>query len=142
MRYFVDTNVLFYAYDRKDRTRHRVASDCLRQLWATGSGVTSVQVLKEFYVNATRPHGLMTPAEARSVIGTYLGWPVQPLEPTDVLQAAEIQERNRISFWDALVVLAAKQLGAEVLLTEDLNHGQRIEGLQVHNPFLDEPLPQ
>lgn len=141
MKYFVDSNVLLYGYDTADGAKYRVAGDCLRSLWTTGGGVTSVQVLKEFFANATRPGGLMSPTEARLVVTTYLGWPVQPLAAPDIPRAATLQERHRLSFWDALILLAATQLEADILLTEDLNHGQVIEGVRVHNPFLGEPLP-
>jgi len=52
-----------------------------------------------------------------------------------ILLASEIQERNLLSFWDALIIAAAKQGGAKTILTEDLNHGQLIEGIRVENPF-------
>ena len=56
--------------------------------------------------------------------------------PESVLRASEIQERNRLSFWDALIVAAASNAGAVMLYTEDLNHGQVMEGVRIHNPFL------
>jgi predicted nucleic acid-binding protein len=133
---FVDTNILIYAYDRDAGDKHRLASDLLRRLWMEGNGVLSTQVLQEFYVNATakipRPIAL---SKARAVISRYLVWQVEANTPESLLRASEIQERHRLSFWDYLILAAATQAGAAILYTEDLNHGQVIEGVEVINPL-------
>jgi predicted nucleic acid-binding protein len=135
-RAFVDTNILIYAYDRDAGDKHRLASDLLRRLWMEGNGVLSTQVLQEFYVNATakiaKPISL---SKARAVISRYLVWQVEANTPESVLRASEIQERHRLSFWDSLILAAATQAGAAILYTEDLNHGQVIEGVKVINPL-------
>jgi predicted nucleic acid-binding protein len=94
-------------------------------------------VLQEFYVNVTRkiPNPL-SPASARDVINDYLSWQVVTNTPEIILLASEIQERNMLSFWDALIIAAARQGGAKTILTEDLNHGQLIEDIRIENPFL------
>jgi predicted nucleic acid-binding protein len=133
---FVDTNVLIYAYDRSAGERHSAARLRLAALWDSHTGVLSTQILQEFYVNATRklPHPL-SPARARAIIGRYATWPVHPIEPQDILRASEVGQRSSISFWDALVVVAAARLGAAHLLTEDLQAGQTIAGVRIESPF-------
>ena len=136
-RRFVDTNVLLYAHDRDAAEKHERAAAVVRGLWETETGVVSVQVLQEFYVNVTRkiPRPL-PPAEARAVIRAYRAWRVERPDADTVLHASEIQERNRLSFWDAMIVATAVSSGAATLLSEDLQHGQLIEGVRVENPFL------
>ncbi len=134
---FIDTNVLLYAYDLDAEAKREVAGDLLRRVWVEGTGVLSTQVLQEFYVNITSK--IAQPAslpEARAILSRYLVWPIESNGPKSVLRASEIQERHRLSFWDALIVAAAAKAGATILYTEDLNHGQVIEGVKVVNPFL------
>lgn len=135
-RTFVDTNVLIYAHDIDAGRKHDVAKAVLRDLWAERAGVLSTQVLQEFYVNATRK--LKKPLarqEARSVVETYAAWCVDSITPADVAAAFQIEDRARIGFWDALIVAVAVRSGARRLLSEDLNAGQSIAGLTIHNPF-------
>lgn len=134
---FVDTNILLYAHDLDAGARHQSAAALVRQLWETGGAIISIQVLQEFYVNVTRKIANPLPlAEARGLIKAYLAWQVECPETTAVLRASEIQERNQLSFWDAMIVATACQGGATVLLSEDLNPSQVIEGIRVENPFL------
>jgi predicted nucleic acid-binding protein len=136
---FVDTNVLVYAHDASDAARQPVAQGVLEALWASGDGVLSTQVLQEFYVVATRKlDPPMTPAEAREVVSLYSTWPVVLLEPSLILTASRLQEHHQLSFWDALIVEAARAIGAGRLITEDLTDGQEIEGVRIENPFRNE----
>ena len=108
----------------------------MRELWLNGDGAISTQVLQEFYVNVTKkiPKPL-SPLEARVIISRYLVWHVEENTLDSILKASEIQERCQLSFWDALIAAAAAKASASVLLSEDLNHGQIIEGVKVINPF-------
>ena len=136
-RVFVDTNVLIYAHDLDAGLKHDRAAAILSDLWEKENGIVSVQVLQEFYVNVTRKISApLTPALARGVIRNYLAWQIAPNDPSTVLSASEIAERNQISFWDALIVASASNAGADRILSEDLNHGQMIEGVVIENPFL------
>jgi len=133
---FVDTNVLVYAYDRDDPEKHERAVAVLTELWDDRLGVVSTQVLQEFYVTVTRKLSRpLSRTDARAVVNTMRHWPVQPIDADDIVEASELEQRHRLSFWDALIVTAAKRSGAERLLTEDLQHGRRIAGLVIENPF-------
>jgi len=134
---FVDTNVLIYAYDIDAKAKHDIAAARIKQLWQTKTGIISTQVLQEFYVNITRkisnPFSL---TKAQTVLKRYLSWQVVTNTPEMILFASEIQACHLLSFWDALIIAAAKQGGAKTILTEDLNHGQLIEDIRIENPFL------
>ena len=96
----------------------------------------STQVLQEFYVVATSPNKLgRSPSEAREIIDLYRVWPVVVLDPILILAATRLHETATISFWDALIVEAARVAGADRILSEDLAHGQVFEGIRVENPF-------
>jgi predicted nucleic acid-binding protein len=136
VRVFVDSNILIYAHDADAGTKQRIAADRLRDLWIAGAGRLSTQVLQEFYVNVTRK--IDTPlaaGAAREVVRDYAAWIESPVTAATVVRASEIGEVWRISFWDAMILAAAEQSGAEVLLTEDLNAGQRVAGIEILNPF-------
>lgn len=135
---FLDTNILIYAHDRDAGAKRDTAVALLRDLWERRCGVVSTQVLQEFYVNVTRK--IATPlsrSQTRGLLRNYLSWQIETNVPETILAASEIEERHRLSFWDAMIVASAVRSGAERLLTEDLNHDQVIEGVRVQNPFLD-----
>ena len=134
---FVDSNILIYAHDVDAGLKRDQAVVALRQLWQAGTGRLSVQVLQEFYVNVTQKlRTQISRAQAREVTNTYGAWVREPTTVATVLRATEIAEMMQISFWDALIVAAAEQEGAETLYSEDLNPGQWIAGVKVVNPFL------
>jgi predicted nucleic acid-binding protein len=135
-REFVDTNILVYAYDRASGAKHERARKLVDQLWESGNGTVSTQVLQEFVVYLRRKvaHPLNT-QETRRVLQDFLGWNIFVNTAQSILQALEIEERYKISFWDALIVQAAEGTGAEILYTEDLSHGQIYGGVRVVNPF-------
>lgn len=137
-KYFLDTNVLIYAHDVTQRAKHDRAGKLVEQLWSTGVGVLSTQVLQELCVNLRRK--IAQPVsidEVRRIIEDYLNWEVVVNTPDSVLQALEIEARYKISFWDALIVQAAETAGATVLYSEDLAAGQTYGGVSVVNPFTD-----
>ena len=133
---FIDTNVLLYAYDSTETERQPAARARLDRLWRERSGRTSLQVLQEFYVNATRPKKpVLAVRDARRVVEDLLAW--KPVVPDGALIASawDLQDRFSVSWWDALIVAAARRSGAAVLVTEDLQDGQDFGGLVVENPF-------
>jgi predicted nucleic acid-binding protein len=134
---FVDTNIIIYAHDLDSGPKHDIAKTIIEDLWEEKSGILSTQVLQEFYVNITRkiPTPLL-PAQARGVIENYLVWRVELNGPETILLASEIEERYNLSFWDSMIVAAARNAEAEKILTEDLNPGQIVEGILIENPFL------
>lgn len=135
-RTFVDTNILLYAHDRDADEKARIAACEIERLWESGLGVLSTQVLQEFYVNVTRKISVPLPVSAaREIIRTYRVWVKQDTTAETILRATEISELAQLSFWDSLILAAAEQSGAGVLLSEDLNHGQVIAGVRIVNPF-------
>jgi predicted nucleic acid-binding protein len=128
---FFDTNVLLYMYGGDPTKRERAAA--LFQGMAEGAIVVSTQVIQEFIV-ASRKVG-MPRATLRSILPTLLDLPVVLVDRLHISTAFEYEGRYQISFWDALIVAAAESSGAEVLYTEDLNHGQRFGAVLVQNPF-------
>ena len=134
---FVDTNILVYAHDADAGVKRELAVEKLRQLWQTGTGRVSVQVLQEFYVNVTRKlTTTVARSTAREVVSAYGAWVREPTTAETVMRATDIAELAQISFWDALIVAAAEQVGAAQLLSEDLNEGQAIAGIKVINPLV------
>jgi predicted nucleic acid-binding protein len=137
VRSFVDTNVLVYAHDVDAGAKHQIAKAMLHQLWSGRTGSLSPQVLQEFYVNVTRKIAKpLVKKAARSVVETYAGWCVDTT-PEELASAFRIEDESRIGFWDALICASALKAGAEQILSEDLNPGQKIAGLRIVNPFAD-----
>lgn len=135
-RTFVDTNILLYAHDRDAGEKARIATCEIERLWESGLGILSAQVLQEFYVNVTRKVSVPLPVSAaREIIRTYRVWVKQDTTAETILRATEISELAQLSFWDSLILAAAEQSGAGILLSEDLNHGQVIAGVRIVNPF-------
>lgn len=133
---FVDTNVLASAHDRSETARQSVARALVEGLWRDRAGVLSTQVLQELYVVATRKLDPPMPrAAARELVVLYATWPVVQVDVPVVLAASELEERHTLSFWDALMVEAARRAGAIRLVTEDLQAGRSIRGVTVENPF-------
>jgi predicted nucleic acid-binding protein len=133
---FVDTNVLAYAHDASDPRRRSVASTLLDDLWRSRAGVVSTQVLTEFYAVVTRKlDPPLARQDAREVVAAYAAWPVVQVDPPLIVAASALEEQHSLSFWDAMIVEAARRAGATRLVTEDIQHGRRIAGLVIENPF-------
>ena len=136
MRIFVDTNVLVYAHDTDAGDRHASAKALLAQLWEDRSGSLSTQVLQEFYAVVTRKFKPPMPkAKARAIVAAYGEWCAVATEPQLIVSASRLEEEHTLTFWDALIIAAAVQSGAERLVSEDLQSGRRFGALTVENPF-------
>jgi len=133
---FVDTSILIYAHDGGAGEKHTISITLLERLFEQGSGALSVQVLSEFFSAATRKL-LMPSEEAESVLQDLAGWTIHSPEHADLIRAAQLHRRHRISWWDALLLNSAQQLSCGVLWSEDFNDGQRCGKLTIRNPFRD-----
>lgn len=139
MRTFIDTNVLVYAHDTDAGQRHATARALLAKLWNSRDGSLSTQVLQEFYAVVTRKFRPVMPrAKARAIVAAYAEWCSVATEPQLIVSASRLEEAHTLSFWDALIVQAAIQAGAERLVSEDLQNGRQFGALTIENPF-DKP---
>ena len=135
-RQFVDTNVLVYAHDTSAGEKHARAKALVTELWQSGNGCLSVQVLQEFYVTVTQKVRKPLSREMAARIIEYLShWQVHTPDAGDVLEAIRIHRRYSLSFWDAMIIRSAQALGSNVIWSEDLNAGQDYGGVMVVNPF-------
>lgn len=141
--HFLDTNVLVYAHDVAAGAKRPLARDLLENLWLSGRGCLSIQVLQEFYITVTRKikHPLVSD-EAAAVI-SYLGqWRVHSPVAADVLAAIDLAGRHHLSCWDAAIIVSAQRLGCALLWSEDLQDGMEFGGVRIRNPFKPEALVQ
>jgi predicted nucleic acid-binding protein len=139
-KYFVDTNILMYAHDTAAGEKHERAKSVVEGLWRDRSGAVSTQVLQELCVNLRRKAGRPLDIKAtRDVVVDYLTWHLAVNGGASILEALEIEERYKVSFWDALVIGAAQACGANVLYSEDLSDGQMYGSVRVVNPFAAGP---
>ena len=133
---FVDSNIFLYAVDEADPRKQRVARDWRAELWKSRLGRVSFQVLNEFYVNAVRLNpdaSDQARAEVRAICWGGILW----LWTRTIMERGwKLQDRYQLSFWDSLIVAAAKTASCGFLLTEDLQDGQKLDTVEVVNPFL------
>lgn len=135
-RVFVDTNILLYARDRSEPEKQKVAEACLAELWDRRNGCVSVQVLNEFYVNATQKlKPGMKRDDAWEVVEALATWNPITLDMPLISRGFILQDRYRLSFWDALIVAAAELGGCVEIISEDLSDGVMYAGVRVRNPF-------
>lgn len=132
---FVDTNVLLYAIS-KDESEAGKAVIANRILEGQDLGL-SVQVLQEFYVQATRPtrSDSLSHGQALGLVKSFLRFPIQEIDVSVMLAAIATSDRFAISYWDAAIIESARSMGRRVVLSEDLSDGQDYAGVKVENPF-------
>jgi predicted nucleic acid-binding protein len=133
-RSFFDTNVLLYADDESSPAKQRRARDLVAEHRRAGTGVISLQVLQEYFVNVTRKLHV-DPSTARRKVELLAEFDVAAPVIADILAAVDLHRLHGFSFWDALVLRSAKQSGCRVLFSEDFQHGREIDGVTVVNPF-------
>jgi predicted nucleic acid-binding protein len=133
-RSFFDTNVLIYADDKASPGKQRRALDLIAEHRRSRTGVVSLQVLQEYFVTVTRKLHVDAPI-ARRKVELLAEFDVAGPEVADILAAIDLHRLHRFSFWDALVIRAAKQSGCSILFSEDMQAGREIDGLQIVNPF-------
>ena len=137
MRVFFDTNILVYLYDADAGDKKERACELFEREATAGRIVLSTQVLQEFYVAVTRRLAVpLDPAVAEDVVRNLSVLPLVRIDAEKILAAIGRSRRQKFSFWDALIIEAALTGGADRLFSEDLQHGQVIDGLQIENPFI------
>jgi predicted nucleic acid-binding protein len=137
---FVDTNVLVYSRDASKLDKQTRASEWISHLWKSGTGRLSVQVIAEYYAVVT---GKLKPgmeiASAREDVEDLFSWRPLPMTPDLIAEAWVIQDAFHLSWWDSLIIAAAKTLQCTYLLSEDFQHSQDLQGIRVINPFRIRP---
>ena len=131
---FLDTNILVYAADRSEPAKCRAARDLILRLTKERPPCISTQVAQEFFVTVTRKMGA-APLAARDLDLALKGFEHVVVDFEDIPAAIDGHILWRVSFWDALIVTAARKSKCAVLYTEDLNDGQTLGGVRVVNPF-------
>ena len=137
-RFFLDTNIFVYSFDRASPAKNRRATQLIREAVSTSKGIVSYQVVQEFFNLALRRFAQpMTVPEAEQ----YLGAVFRPLltvqsSPALISEALRLTARHRLSWYDSLIVAAAIEGGCQILYSEDLQHGQRLGELKIVNPFV------
>ncbi len=133
---FFDTNVLIYSVDTNETGKYELAVDLVEKHLVRANGAISVQVLREFYSVSRKIDNPLSDEQAREMVRRFATFRVLSEDAGTVLRAVRRHQEMSLSFWDALIVEAALKSGADRLFTEDLQHGQVIEGMRVENPFL------
>jgi len=133
---FFDTNILIYAVDEEETEKFGLAGELVEAHLVDGNGMISVQVLREFYSAARKLRRPLSDEQARDMVEYFSTFRTLPEDAGMVLGAVRRGRELKLSFWDSLIVEAALKAGADRLLTEDMQHGQVIEGMRVENPFL------
>ncbi len=133
--FFIDTNVLVYSIDENDLKKQKIAQNLLEKLVKDESAVISTQTLQEFYNSVTRK--CICNKEKTSDFVTYFSNAFLVFNNTvsEIISAIKISIKTQFSFWDSLIIAAAKSSGCKTIYSEDLNDGQIVEGIKIENPF-------
>ena len=136
MTAFFDTNLLVYLFDSASPEKQGKARDVFSERATRDEVLLSTQVLQEFYVTVTRRLAAPLSADqAERLVRDFAAFPVVSTDAPLVVAAVALSRRHRLSLWHAMIVVAARAGGATELLTEDLQHGQVLEGVRIVNPF-------
>ena len=136
MKRFFDTNVLVYLFDADSPDKRRKARALFQKHAEAGDILLSTQVLQEFYVAVTRK--LARPLDAgvaAEAVSSFAELPMVQIDSKLIVAAVHRSRNHRLSFWDALIMQAAIEGHASTLYSEDMQHGQTLDGLKVVNPF-------
>jgi predicted nucleic acid-binding protein len=134
VRSFFDTNILIYADDKAAPAKQRQSLYLLAEHRRARSGVVSLQVLQEYFVTVTKKLHVDA-ALARRKVELLAEFDVAAMTVSDILAAIDLHRLHTFSFWDALILRAAKQAGCSVLFSEDMQHAREIDGIRIVNPF-------
>lgn len=131
---FIDTNILVYQMNKREPEKRNVCRDLVRKAAANGDAVISTQVLQEFYVaTTTKLH--IDPILIKSIMHTLENMEVVTVRNELIDDAIDASLQYKLSFWDALIIVAAESAKCETLYTEDLNDGQIIRNVRIVNPM-------
>jgi predicted nucleic acid-binding protein len=136
-RYFVDTSILVYANDRSEKRKHQIAKNLILDGMKNECAVISAQVLSEFYVTITQKvKETVTHEVAFQEIRLLRFIEIVTIDFDLIIKAFDITQKNKLSYWDSLILAAAITSGVGILYSEDLNHGQLIDNVKIVNPFI------
>ena len=135
---FVDTNVLIYVREEHHPLKQQKAISWMRHLWDSDNGRISFQVLQEYFNKMVQKKTGFA-EQARADVRDLLAWNPVTVNASLLERAWKIQDRYRLSFWDSLIVAAARTASCRWLLTEDLQSGQNLDGVTIVDPFLTAP---
>lgn len=134
-RSFLDTNILIYSVDRADPAKQNTALELIARHAKDRTGVISTQVLQEFYSAATRKLGI-EPLQARQHLRDFRVFDIVQVTPAIIEEGVDCSILHQLSFWDGLILAAATTAKSTELLSEDLTHQQKLQGITIRNPFL------
>jgi predicted nucleic acid-binding protein len=135
-RSFIDTNILVYAEASDEPVKQQVALALLKQLYETTTGVLSTQVLQE-YCNVALKKLRLPAGHIRAQLDLYEQFEIVQVTPAIIRAGLDLHQTRSVSFYDALIMASAETAGCSVLLSEDMNTGEVISGMRVHNPFVE-----
>lgn len=131
---FFDTNVLVYSLDNHDAEKRDRCRELLREAAEAERGVISTQVMQEFFVVTTRKLGL-DPVVVKGILSSFENFEVVSVEPYLIYAAIDCSVLSQLSFWDALILVAAESASCDTVMTEDLTQGQVVRGVRIESPF-------
>ncbi len=134
--FFVDTNVLVYAFDNTAGDKRVRARQVLQRLWAERNGRLSTQVLLEFCSAASKKGVGVPPERPRQIVSRLAEWEIYRPEVADIVAAIDLQQRWRLSLWDAMILQCAIAAGCKTIYSEDFNVGHTVAGVRIVNPFM------
>ncbi len=136
-RFFMDSNILVYAYDQQEPSKQRTAKSLLTEAIEKGNATISTQVMSEFFTIVTRKiRSPLSTDEAWEIIKMLTIFPVFHVDMAMVHRAIDTHKQYRISYWDSLILAAAERADCTTLVTEDLQHGGTYHGIRAVNPFI------
>lgn len=132
---FFDTNILVYTVDKKDEVKTQKSRELIKLITQDHAPVISTQVLQEFY-NASTSKLKIDKIIVKNLVHNFKNMEIVTIDLLIIEQAIDISILFQLSFWDSLIIAAAEQANCTYLISEDLNNGQRIRGIEIVNPFI------
>lgn len=133
-RSFLDSKILIYTDDYGNSAKQRAALDLIERCKEGDLGVVSIQVLQEYFTISTRKLGVDRTI-ARRKVELFAQLHLVTTELDDILAAIDLHRLHEFSFWDALILRSALRSGCRILYSEGFQHGRRIDGLEIFDPF-------